>query len=307
MSNPKPASISERQRVRLLKAASYASVTVALSLALLKLWAWRATGSVSLLGSLADSVLDVVASGLTFVAVRYSLAPADREHRFGHGKSEGLSALAQAMIIAASAFYVLWEAAARLLAPAPIRQPETGLAVMLVSIVASALLVGFQHHVGRRTGSVAIAADAMHYKADVIVNAGVALAILVSSFTRAGYVDAGVGVLVAAYILLGAWRIASRALDILLDREIPDAERERIKAIARRHPEVRGIHDLKTRFGGSHYIVQFHLELDPHMSLVRSHRILDEVERDIGKQFPGCEIIIHPDPLGYPEPREKFK
>ena len=288
-------------RAFLIRAASYASLSVAIGLALLKAWAWRETGSVSLLSSLADSILDILASALTFAAVRYSLSPADSEHRFGHGKSEGLAALVQSLIIGASGLYVCIEAIGRMISPRPIAAAGTGITVMAISIVATLALVTFQFHVARRTDSVAIRADAMHYKADIAVNGGVAVAIILTAATGEVRIDSVVGLLIAAYILWGAFGILGQSLDILLDREIPEEDRSLIREMALGHPDVLGMHDMKTRFGGNHYIIQFHLELDPAITLLRSHEILDEVEADIRARYVGCEILIHADPLGVQE------
>ena len=297
----KSKAIDPSRRAALIKAASYASVAVALTLLIIKAWAWRATGSISLLSSLADSLLDLVASALTFWAVRFSLTPADSEHRFGHGKSEGLAAMGQALIIAGSGAYVCLEAIQRMAAPQPITAPEAGLAVMVLATLATLMLVIFQSYVSRRTGSVAISADALHYKADLLVNVGVIAAILATALTGWYRVDPIVGLAVALYILWGAFAILRKALDILLDREIPDEDRERIQQIALQHSDVHGIHDMKTRFGGSNYIIQFHLELNPQISLWRSHEILDDVEAAILVEFPRSDIIIHADPVGFPE------
>lgn len=305
MSNPSP--ISPERRTLLLKSVTWASVLLALSLVALKLWGWSRTGSVSLLSSLADSLLDVFASVLTFWAVRFSLFPADSEHRFGHGKAEGLAALLQAVIISGSALYVAWEAIRRLLRPEPIQSPELGLVVMGIATVVTIVLVSYQHYVSRVTGSVAISADAMHYKADVLVNLGVGATILLVGWTGWQALDPLVGLAVAAYILHGALGIGGQALDILLDREIPEADRAAIREIALSHPEVRGFHDMRTRHGGSHFILQFHLELDPQMPLLRSHQVLDEVESQLRARYPGCEIIIHPDPQGLVEARDDFE
>lgn len=306
LSGPSTSPISARQRTVLLKSATYASVTVAVLLVVVKVWAWRLTDSVSLLSSLADSMLDVVASCLTFWAVRVSLSPADDEHRFGHGKSEGVAALFQSLVIAVSGVYVISEAVQRLLAPAPVQQAETGVAVIVGATLVTLGLVIYQRHVSRVTGSIAIAADAMHYKADVAVNISVALAIGLTALSGWQLLDPLVGLAVGAYILRGAWGVAVHALDILLDREIPTDDRIRIRDIALQHPEVLGCHDMRTRHGGTHYIVQFHLDLDPQISLMRSHRILDQVEHRIQMAYPGCEIIIHPDPLGVAEVRDDF-
>jgi ferrous-iron efflux pump FieF len=294
------------RRTALIKFASYASLGVAISLVLLKAWGWQETASVSLLSSLADSVLDVLASAITFWAVRYSLSPADAEHRFGHGKSEGLAALMQALIIAGSGLYVLYEAINRILSPQDITAPAIGLGVIAIATVATALLVWLQHYVGRVTGSVAIKADAIHYQSDLIINLGVGLAIILSSWTGFKIIDPLVGIIIAMVVLKSVFSIANHSLKILLDHEIPTEDRRAIKTLALAHPEVQGLHDMKTRFGGSHFIVQFHLEMDPEITLRHSHEIMDVVESQIAQQFPGCEILIHADPLGLAEQRDNF-
>lgn len=304
--NARP-TIDPQRRERLIRTATYASLTVALVLVGAKAWAWRVTDSVSLLSSLADSLLDVLASGLTFWAVRFSLSPADPEHRFGHGKSEGLAALVQSLIIGASALFVCSEAVQRLLDPQEIARPEVGLIVLIAATAATVLLVSFQRYVSSRTGSIAISADAMHYTADVLVNLSVALAMVLTAWTGWAIMDPLVGLGVAAYILYGAYGMATESLDVLLDREIPDADRHRIEQVARQHPDVLGVHDMRTRHGGAHYIVQFHLDLNPQISLWRSHEIMDEVETTIRAEFPGCEIIIHADPVGIRETRDPFE
>jgi ferrous-iron efflux pump FieF len=291
----------------LMRSATYASVAVAVILVIAKTWAWRATDSVSVLSSLADSFLDILASLLTFWAVRFSLEPADGEHRFGHGKSEGLAALLQSVIIMASGLFVGWQAVQRLLAPEAVDRPVAGMVVIVASTLVTLALLSWQRYVSRQTGSMAIAADAMHYQTDLLVNVSVVAAVAIAAFTGLTWVDPAVGLAVAGYLVWGAQGIAGQSLDILLDREIPDADRERIRELATRHSRVRGFHDLRTRHGGAGYIVQFHLELDGGTSLVETHRILDEVEGWIGEAYPGCEIIIHPDPLGFAERRDRFE
>lgn len=295
------------RRARLLKAATYASLGLALCLVAVKTWAWLATGSVSVLSSLADSLLDVLASLLTFWAVRYSLSPADPEHRFGHGKSEGLAALLQSVIITGSGLYVCYEAIGRLIRPVPIERPAVGILVVAAAAVATLGLVLFQRYVRRRTGSLAITADAMHYKSDLLVNVVIAGAVAASATFGLPWLDPLVGMGVALYLVWGAWQIGSAALGVLLDHEIPDADRNHIREIALQHPKVLGFHDLRTRHGGSGYIVQFHLELDPNTSLMETHYILDEVEQAIEQHYPGCELIVHPDPLGFAERRDLFE
>jgi ferrous-iron efflux pump FieF len=290
----------------LQRAASYASLSVALILVVAKLWAWLSTQSISVLSSLVDSFLDVLASGITVIAIRVALQPADSEHRFGHGKAEGLAALAQSAIITASAGFVLFKALQRLSDPQPIQQPEAGIGIMLLSIVMTLGLVAFQRSVIRKTGSIAISADAMHYRADIMLNLSVAIAIPLAVWTKWTLIDPLIGIAIAGYILHSTYQIATSALDVLLDRELPDSERQAIEKIARAHPDVLGFHDLRTRSGGHHYIIQFHLELATTTSLLESHRIMDEVEDTIRAAYPDCEIIVHADPLGFEEPRDDF-
>ncbi len=296
----------KKKHSNLPRLASYASLTVALTLVITKIWAWMATGSIALLSSLVDSFLDVLASAITVIAVRVALQPADAEHRFGHGKAEGLAALAQALIIAGSAIYVFSEAIGRIVEPEAVREPEVGIGIMALSILLTFALVSFQRHVVNKTGSMAISADAAHYRTDLIINAGVALAIPIAAWTGLVLVDPLVGIMIAIYILWTTYEIASEALDVLLDRELPAEERERIYAIAMNHEEVHGFHDLRTRFGGNHYFIQFHLELKPNTSLLETHRILDEVEDEVRAAYPNSDIIVHADPLGFEERRDNF-
>ncbi len=299
------ASLDARQ-VKLMRAASYASVVMALTLIALKIWAWYATDSVALLSSLADSLLDLVASVITLFAVKIAVAPADREHRFGHGKSEGIASLAQALIVSGSAAYVGVEAVTRLLAPTPVLQPELGLSVMFVSLVLTIGLVSFQSYVVRATGSLAISADAVHYKADILTNVAILGAIFASVQWQLYILDPFFGLVVVVLILLSVRVIAVKAIDVLLDRELPEDDRQRIADIASTHPRIKGLHDMRTRSAGAARFIQFHLELDAEISLVEAHEICDAVELDVRRQFPGAEVLIHADPYGLAENRDPF-
>jgi ferrous-iron efflux pump FieF len=298
--------MSTPKHSNLQRFASYASLTVALTLVGIKLWAWTATGSISLLSSLVDSFLDVMASAITVIAVRVSLLPADAEHRFGHGKAEGLAALAQALIISGSAGYVFSEAAQRLVEPQAVQEPGLGIGVMSLSIILTLGLVAFQRSVVRKTDSMAISADAAHYQTDLVINAGVAVAIPIAAWTDLIIVDPLVGILIALYILRTTWGIASKALGVLLDREMHEEERNRIFDIAMQHQDVHGFHDLRTRYGGNRYFIQFHLELQPDTTLLETHRILDAVEDKVRTAFPNSDIIVHADPIGFEEQRDDF-
>ena len=250
------------EQARLMRLASYASIGVAVTLVVLKAWALLATHSVALLSSLADSLLDLLASTITFFAVKVALSPADREHRFGHGKSEGVAGIVQAAIITGSAGFVCVEALGRLVAPSPIQSPVTGYWVMFASLVATASLVAFQRFVVARTGSLAISADAVHYRSDVLIAIAVLAAIYLSAELGLHVFDPLLALVVVGLILWSVFAIVREALDVLLDRELPDDDRRRIAEIARAHPEVRGLHDMRTRSAGATQFIQFHIELD---------------------------------------------
>lgn len=291
---------------RLMRLATYASVATAAVLIGVKLIAWLYTDSVSLLSTLIDSVLDIFASMINLLAVRHALTPADREHRFGHGKAEPLAALGQAAFISGSALFIVFEAGHRLFTPVSLGHTGFGIAVLIFSIVATLVLTRFQAYVVRKTGSLAIQADSLHYVGDVLVNGAVVVALLLVSHLGWIWADAVFGLGIAAYILVNAWRIARGAYDMLMDRELPDEDREQIKEIVKAHPAVVGLHDLRTRASGRDTFIQIHLELDGKMTLLQSHQIADEVETRLREAFPGAEVIIHQDPYGIDESRARF-
>ena len=286
---------------RLMRIASLVSVSVAGTLILLKFFAWAATGSVAMLSSLIDSALDAAASIVNLIAVRQALTPADREHRFGHGKAEALAGLVQAAFIAGSAFFLLFEAGDRLFNPRPVTRDGIGIAVMVVSIVLTLGLVLFQRHVVRRSGSLAIGADSLHYTGDLLANVAVIVALVLSARLGWQMADPLFAVLIAGYIGHGAWQIVRLSLNQLMDRELPDEERRRIRELALAHPEVIGLHDLRTRTSGTQTFIQLHLVLPRDLILMRAHEIADQVEAEIQAAYPAAEVMIHQDPEGVEE------
>jgi ferrous-iron efflux pump FieF len=292
--------------MQLMRRATYASVAVAAILIVAKIVAWALTGSVSVLSSLLDSLLDAVASLVNLFAIRHALTPADREHRFGHGKAEPLAGLAQAAVVTGSAVLLLMQAVQRLSAPQPVAHGGIGIAVMVFSIVLTLGLVAYQRHVIASTGSVAISADRVHYAGDLLLNGSVILSLILSSWFDFLLADPIFGILVGLYILLSAIRIGRSSLDLLMDRELPDEQRDQIRAIVLKHPDVHSVHDLRTRSSGLDVFIQFHIEMDPNISLRRAHEISDAVEADVLKAFPNAEVMIHQDPEGVEEPRQIF-
>ncbi|MFT6580895.1 MAG: cation diffusion facilitator family transporter [Alphaproteobacteria bacterium] len=286
----------------LMRWATYASLTVAIILVATKLYAWTMTESVAMLSTLVDSLLDGAASLVTLIAVRHALTPADHEHRFGHGKAEALAALAQAAFIAGSAIVVLFQAIERLLHPAPLKNTETGVAIMIFSIVLTLFLVLFQTYVVKRSGSVAITADSLHYKGDLLINCAVIFSLVGHAYFSWNILDPLVGAAITGYLLFGAWRILGDALDMLMDRELPSEERQQVLDIVMAHESVRDLHELRTRRSGQDVFIQLHLELDPDITLMEAHVISDDIERLVRDAFKGAEVLIHQDPAGIFEP-----
>lgn len=276
--------------------AAIASVCMALFLLALKIFAAAETGSVALLGSLADTAFDVLASLLTLFSVRYAARPADDDHRFGHGKAEALSALMQVMLIVVSASLIGWRAVVRLGSGETTSHPEYGIGVSLISIVATLALLAYQRQVVRKTGSVAIHADHVHYQSDLLLNVAVIAAIALEVFGGLRGADPVFGIGIAFWLLFGASQSAKMALAQLLDREWPEEKRNRFLAVANRHPEMSTIHDVRTRSSGMHDFVQFHVWFDPKKTLGEVHRVMDEVEAELEREFPGVEVLIHPEP-----------
>jgi ferrous-iron efflux pump FieF len=291
---------------RLRRRATYASVTVALLLIAIKFVAWLETGSVALLSSVIDSLLDVVASLINLVAVRQALMPPDREHRFGHGKAEPLAVLGQSAFITGSALALLAEATRRLITPTPVANPPAGIAVMLISIVITVVLVLYQRHVVRRTGSIVISADELHYRSDVVLNGAVIAALVLGTVFHLPVLDPLFGAAIGVWIIWSAVGLVRLSLVQLMDQELPDDEREKIREIAQSHPEVTAAHDLRTRIAGPTAFIQIHIEMDGQMSLIRAHEISDAVEAKLRAAYPHAEIIIHQDPEGIEEPRSNF-
>jgi ferrous-iron efflux pump FieF len=291
----------------LMRRVALGAVITASCLVVLKAVAFILTDSMAMMASLADSALDVFASFVNLLAIRHALQPADREHRFGHGKAEPLAGLAQSAFIGGSAAFLVIESVQRLIVPRAVTHGTVGLAVMAVSIVATVLLVVAQKYVIRRTGSIAIRADSAHYVSDVLVNAGVILGIVLATDFGLLPADPIVGIAIAAIIAWTAWGVFRQSYDQLMDRELPESDRETIKTIVMRQAGVGDMHDLRTRAAGTRSFIQLHIELDPALSLYQAHAIGDAVEAAIQIAFPQAEIIIHHDPQGYEQPEPLAK
>jgi ferrous-iron efflux pump FieF len=304
MADRAPLPVNERAAL-LRRRATNAAVAAAATLIVIKAGAWVATGSVSVLSSLLDSLLDCAASVLNFIAVRFALTPADREHRFGHGKAEPLAGLGQAAFITGSAVLLIAQAAQRLFSAPTISSWDVGLAVMVVSIVITIALVRYQRYVVEQTRSVAIGADELHYRGDLILNGSVIVSLVLAGQFGWNRADPIFGIAIALWIVWSAWQIVRQSMTHLMDRELPDADRARIRAIAEAHPEVSAVYEIRTRASGPTSFIQFHVEMDPGMTLAHAHEVSDAIEASILKAFPSAEVIIHQEPQGMAARRRK--
>jgi ferrous-iron efflux pump FieF len=286
------------ERATLSTRAALASVTLALVLLVAKGWAAWATDSTAMLASLADTGLDVIASVTTLVGVRIAAQPADRDHRFGHGKAEALVALAQVVLITVSAVGIAWRAIERLVNGGETAEMGVGIAVSIFAILGTLLLVAYQKRVIARTGSIAIRTDNVHYKSDLMLNGSVIAALVLDQALNLRGADPIFGIGIALWLVWGAWRASSEAVNQLMDREWPEDERDAFLAAANDYPELAGLHDLRTRSSGTHRFVQFHVWVPADWTVKEAHDRLDRVEEQLQARFPGTEILIHVDPEG---------
>jgi ferrous-iron efflux pump FieF len=283
------------QDATLMKRAAYASLGISVVLVGIKAFAYFVTSSVSVLASLADSALDLFTSTLNLVAIFSALTPADEDHRFGHGKAEPLAGLAQFAFIVASAVFIAVQAIGRFIKPEPVEHGDVALVVMVISLIGAVAIVAYQRHVVAKTGSLAIGADKIHYTGDIVTVGGVILAIVLATQFGWQLADPIIALFVAAALVFAAASVFRPAYEQLMDRELADDDRERIKRIVRAHPEVKGLHELRTRAAGVHTFIQLHIELDPTMTLARSHGVADAIEKNLCAEFPNAEVIIHQD------------
>jgi ferrous-iron efflux pump FieF len=286
------------ERSKLTARAALASIAMALILIGLKSWAaWR-TDSTAMLGSLADSGLDLIASLIVLLGVRIAAVPADYDHRFGHGKAEALASLVQVILISLSALFIGFRAVQRLLAGARTSDAELGIAVSIVAIMLTFALITYQRHVVRRTGSLAIGTDRLHYSSDLMLNGSVIVALVLDQLAGLTGADAVFGLLIALWLLWGARSASSHALEQLMDKEWPEELRARFLAATREYPELGGLHDLRTRTSGTHPFAQVHVWVPADWTVQEAHDRLDRVEEQLQERFPGTEILIHVDPEG---------
>lgn len=280
------------------RSAALASISVALLLVGLKVWAALSTGSTAMLGSLADTVLDLVASLATLLGVWVAAQPDDENHRFGHGKAEALAAMFQVVLISISALSLAFRAVDQWFGGARPEAADNGILVSVIAMAATLALLVWQRHVIRKTGSLAISTDHVHYQSDLLLNLAVIGALALDQYAGIAGADPLFGLGIALWLGWGAWGASQQAIEQLMDHEWDDAKKERFLEVVARHPELKGLHDLRTRTSGNRDFVQFHVAVDPHMTVREAHHVMDEIEAKLMAEFPGIEMLIHPDPEG---------
>lgn len=283
---------------RLALRAGLASIAVVTLLIVIKTIAYLVSFSASILASLVDSVTDAAVSVMSFMAIRESLKPPDKNHRHGHGKIEGLAAVLQGIFIAGAALFLGIEAIGRLANPQPVGAYGLGVAVMVVSIILSVLLVVYQQRIMRNAPSLAVEADRAHYASDIAINGGVIAALALQYFGAPVWVDAVFALCVAMMLSRTAFKVGRKGIDMLLDHELPKETREQIKEIILNDRRVHSVHDIRTRASGMNIHISFDIEVDDTLTLKAAHDIAVDVELELLKEFPNAEIMIHVDPLG---------
>lgn len=290
-----------KMTLRLKRMALKSSLTMAAVLIVSKFIAFMMTDSVSLLSSLMDSSFDAMASLIALLSVTHAASPADDKHRFGHGKMEAIAAMGQAAFIFASAAFLFFESVRRFVEPQTVHAPAVGIGVMILSIVLTLGLVTFQSYVIKKTQSVAVSADHMHYKGDLLMNMGVLAALGLSYYSPWPYFDPIFAIGIALYLFYGAHDVARESLDILMDKELSEQDRMRILDLVNQHPAAQAVHDLRTRNNGDRVFIEFHLELDGNMTLEKAHTVTEELERVLYDAFPKSEVLIHQEPADLEE------
>lgn len=285
------------------KRAVTASVFVSSLLFLIKTFAVFVTGSLAILSSLVDSLSDIVASLVSFFAVRISAKPMSCTHRYGYFKAEHLSALFQAAFVAGSGIFVFYGGIDRLLHPVLLQKTGVGITVMVLSLLATVCLVVFQQYVAKHTKSIAIKADSGHYVVDFLSNGGIILSLVIVRIFDAYWFDTLTAFCIALYLIVYAYKIVREAVDFLMDKELSETIRNKISEIALQTKGVQGVHDLRTRDLGGVYYFELHVEMDGKLLLSQAHDICEDVEKNIKQVYPKAQILIHQDPYGIKENR----
>ena len=279
-----------------VKLAAKISVSVAVLLLALKLFAWFESGASVMLATATDSLLDLFASSINLLILKVALSPPDQDHQFGHGKAESLGSLFQAAFITGSGMLLMLNGVDRIINPVALLKTDLALGATIATIIATLSLVAFQQFVVKKTGSLAINADMLHYKSDLLLNLAVLIALILSQQLWPS-ADGVFTVAIGGYLLISAFGIVKQSLDQLMDKELNETDKSKINQIVFSHNQALGMHNLKTRQSGPMTFIQLHLELDEKLPLLDAHNVGESIEFALLKEFEPCEVIIHHDPI----------
>ena len=277
--------------------ASIFSISTVIMLIVLKVFAYIITGSIAMLSSLFDSIQDCMTSTINLIAVHHAIMPADNQHRFGHGKAQGIGSLVQICIISISAIFLAKESLLRLLDKQKIIQIDIGIIVSVIAVVLTGLLITFQSWVIKQTNSLCIKTDKAHYTGDILMNIGVLISLIMSSYWGWTWIDGAFGIAVSIYLVHSMIHIAKETLAMLMDKELPEHVRKKIKSVALSVPSVLNVSDLKTRQVGTKIFIQFAVQFDGKITLDHAHKCIDIIEEKLYTLYPDCEIIVHAEPF----------
>ncbi len=282
----------------LLRRVTMVAIATSIILVILKTGGWSYTNASSMLSSLADSLFDVLMSAINFFAVRYAIKPADDDHRHGHTSIEDIAGLTQFAFICGSMLFVMAHSIQQFFQHDKIiTEPEYGIGIMLVSLAMTSGLVLYQRWVYKKTGSLIIKADSLHYLSDILMNLSVIGSLFVAKIWHIQWLDPLLAIVIAIYVIKEAWEIGQRSFNNLMDREMPDDKKEKIKQIINESPNILEFHDLKTRQSGNKIFIQMHVGLSKNLTFQQAHDAADALEKKLLAAFPGADVIIHQDPV----------
>jgi ferrous-iron efflux pump FieF len=278
-----------------MRSSAIASIFVASILIMIKSFLLKETGSFGLEASLLDSILDVVASFINFFAIRQALKPASNDYRFGYGKAEALAGLAQSVIITLSALWLIQDRFQDFTSNKVITITHEAFYWLIAISCFTLLLITWQRFVLRHVNSLAVQADTMHFETDVYMDLGLIFNFLCIHFFNLYSIDLIFGLGALLFILYKTYPILKQSFDVLMDRELANDVRQKIINIVNENPHVKNLHQLRTRSQGQNDVIQFHIVLNPHLTLLKAHEITDDIESALLKEFPRAHILIHQD------------
>ncbi|MEE9271722.1 MAG: cation diffusion facilitator family transporter [Robiginitomaculum sp.] len=292
----RPGRLKPHASSRITRRITVLSVGISIVLIAMKLIVYHESGSAGILSSLVHSSLDLIAAFSSFLAVRYAARAPDSLYRFGRGKAEGFSAILQVCLIVLAAVHLLETTVHKFEHPQMLEHGGYAIAVMVLATILTTGLLIAQTWAIKATGSLAVRGDRAHYIADMSANIAVIIGLSLTTYTSFLRADALVSIGISLWLLYTAFKVARFAWAQLMDRELPQKERELIRSLALSDKRINGVHDLRTRAAGPHVHIQMQLDLDDHLSLSEAHSIVVTAENRMMQSYPAADILIHPHP-----------